>query len=148
RQFPWTPSAIPVLDPFPRWIRGDTVSSGDLRVDGRDVRGDGTRGRHAAELLRTGATPRELAAQGIGWVVVQANTPGEQDISSATLTQLEPVYRDGDIALYRVPGPWSSIGASPGRRVTVIAAHLTWVVLLAAGSAPAISWLRGRRRSP
>lgn len=148
RQFPWTPSSIPVLDPFPRWIRGDTVSSGDLRVDGRDVRGDGTRGRHVAELLRTGAAPRELAAQGIGWVVVQSKTPGEQGVSSATLTQLEPVYRDGDIALYRVPGPWAPIGASPGRRVTVVAAHLMWIALLAAGCAPAISWLRGRRHAP
>lgn len=55
RQYPWGPSSIPVLDPFPRWIRADTVSSGDLRVDGHDVRGDGTRGRQVEELLRAGA---------------------------------------------------------------------------------------------
>lgn len=133
RQYPWGPSSIPVLDPFPRWIRADTVSSGDLRVDGQDVRGDGTRGRRVEELLRNGATPDELAAQGIGWVVVQADTPGQQEISSLSLARLESVYRDGDIALYRVPGPWIPIGASPGRRATVIAAHLIWVALLAAG---------------
>lgn len=133
RQYPWGPSSIPVLDPFPRWIRADTVSSGDLRVDGQDVRGDGTRGRRVEELLRNGAAPDELAAQGIGWVVVQANTPGQQEISSSSLARLESVYRDGDIALYRVPGPWIPIGASSGRRATVIAAHLIWVALLAAG---------------
>lgn len=133
RQYPWGPSSIPVLDPFPRWIRADTVSSGDLRVDGQDVRGDGTRGRRVEELLRNGATPDELAAQGIGWVVVQADTPGQQEISSSSLARLESVYRDGDIALYRVPGPWIPIGASSGRRATVIAAHLIWVALLAAG---------------
>ncbi|NGX10115.1 hypothetical protein [Mycobacteroides franklinii] len=133
RQYPWGPSSIPVLDPFPRWIRADTVSSGDLRVDGQDVRGDGTRGRRVEELLRNGATPDELAAQGIGWVVVQADTPGQQEISSLSLARLESVYRDGDIALYRVPGPWIPIGASSGRRAMVIAAHLIWVALLAAG---------------
>ncbi len=147
RQYPWGPPSIPVLDPFPRWIRGDAVSSGDLRVDGQDVRGDGTRGRVVEQLLRTGATPRELAAQGIGWVVLQAKTPGEQEFSSTTLAQLEPVYRDGDIALYRVPGPWESIGASPSRRTVVIAAHLIWVALLAAGVLAGGLRLTHRRRA-
>ncbi|CPU57367.1 transmembrane protein [Mycobacteroides abscessus] len=133
RLYPWGPSSIPVLDPFPRWIRADTVSSGDLRVDGHDVRGDGTRGRQVEELLRAGAAPRELAAHGVGWVVVQANTPGQQEVPSKTLTQLDTVYRDGDIALYRVPGPWSPIAAPPGRRAAVIAGHLMWIALLAAG---------------
>ncbi|WP_078307411.1 MULTISPECIES: hypothetical protein [unclassified Mycobacterium] len=147
RQYPWGPPSIPVLDPFPRWIRGDAVSSGDLRVDGQDVRGDGTRGRVVEQLLRTGATPRELAAQGIGWVVLQAKTPGEQEFSSTTLAQLEPVYRDGDIALYRVPGPWESIGASPSRRNTAIAAHTIWVALLAAGVLAGGLRLTHRRRA-
>lgn len=133
RQYPWGPSSIPVLDPFPRWIRADTVSSGDLRVDGHDVRGDGTRGRQVEELLRAGAAPRELAAHGVGWVVVQADTPGQQAVSSKTLAQLDTAYRDGDIALYRVPGPWNPIAAPPGRRAAVIAAHLVWIALLAAG---------------
>lgn len=146
RHYPWGPSAIPVLDPFPRWIRADTVSSGDLRVDGQDVRGDGNRGRHVEELLRGGAAPRELAEQGIGWVVVQANTPGQQEFSPSSLAQLEPVYRDGDIALYRVPGPWTPIGASPGRRTAVIAAHLVWMALLLAGGASAVVRLRESRR--
>ncbi|MBA0046409.1 hypothetical protein [Mycobacteroides sp. LB1] len=145
RQYPWGPSSIPVLDPFPRWIRADTVTSGDLRVDGQDVRGDGGRGRRVAELLRAGAAPRELSAEGIGWVVVQANTPGEQGLSSRTLAQLEPVYRDGDIALYRVPGPWAPIAASLSRRIAVIAAHLVWVTLLLAGGAAAVTGLRERR---
>jgi hypothetical protein len=144
RQYPWGPSSIPMLDPFPRWIRADTVTSGDLRVDGQDVRGDGGRGRRVEELLRAGAGPRELAAQGIGWVVVQANTPGEQGLSSKTLAQLETAYRDRDIALYRVPGPWAPIAAPPGRRVAVIAAHLIWMALLTAGATAAV--LRLRRR--
>lgn len=146
RQYPWGPSSIQVLDPFPRWIRGDTVSSGDLRVDGHVVQGDGTRGRLVEELLRTGAAPRELAAQGIGWVVLQAKTPGDKEVSSATLAQLEPVYRDGDIALYRVPGPWEPIGASPSRRATVIAAHVIWVALLTAGAVAAGLRLTRRRQ--
>lgn len=137
RQYPWGPPATPVLDPFPRWVRAETVSSGDLRVDGQDVRGDGTRGRRVEELLRAGAAPRELAAQGIGWVVVQANTPGQQEVPTKMLTRLDTVYRDGDITLYRVPGPWLSIGASSGRRAIVIAAHLVWVALLAAGAVAA-----------
>ncbi|MGH3724887.1 MAG: hypothetical protein ACRDUS_12300 [Mycobacterium sp.] len=145
RHYPWGPSSIPVLDPFPRWIRADVVSSGDLRVDGQDVRGDGRRGRRVEELLRAGAGPRELAAQGIGWVVVQAGTPGEQGLSSKTLSQLEAVYRDGDIALYRVPGPWAPIEASSSRRMAVLAAHLVWVLLLAAGPAAAVIRLRERR---
>ncbi|MUM19081.1 MULTISPECIES: hypothetical protein [unclassified Mycobacteroides] len=137
RQYPWAPSSIPVLDPFPRWVRADVVTSGDLWVDGQNVRGDGRRGRRAEELLRAGAGPRELADEGVGWVVVQAGTPGDQGLSSKTLAQLEPTYRDGDITLYRVPGPWTPIGASPGRRAAAIAAHLVWAALLAAGAVAA-----------
>ncbi|MDM2036304.1 hypothetical protein PP334_20540, partial [Mycobacteroides abscessus] len=54
-------------------------------------------------------------------------------VSSKTLAQLDTAYRDGDIALYRVPGPWNPIAAPPGRRAAVIAAHLVWIALLAAG---------------
>lgn len=149
RQYPWGPPATPVLDPFPRWVRAETVSSGDLRVDGQDVRGDGTRGRRVEELLRAGAAPRELAAQGIGWVVVQANTPGQQEVPTKMLARLDTVYRDGDITLYRVPGPWLSIGAPSGRRAIVIAAHLIWVALLAAGAvAAAARRYRTRQAEP
>ena len=61
RRFSWSGPA-PVLDPLPRWVRADVLSTGDLIISGVTVPGEGTHARAVQELLLTGPDPSALAA--------------------------------------------------------------------------------------
>jgi hypothetical protein len=124
RQFSWAGEA-PVLDPLPRWVSADVLSSGDLLIGGQNVPGEGARGRETTRLLLDGASRRELADAGVGWVVVQ---------SAGTPLNLPVAYQDSDITLYDVGG---SAPSAAGRPV-LIAAHLVWLGLLVAGGMGAL----------
>ena len=52
RLFFWS-GAAPVLDPLPRWVRGDVLSTGDLPISGTVVPGEGNRARAVQVELRT-----------------------------------------------------------------------------------------------
>ncbi|WP_170847447.1 hypothetical protein [Mycolicibacterium fluoranthenivorans] len=120
RQFAWAGTA-PVLDPLPRWVSADVLSSGDLVIGGQTVSGEGTRGRRVTALLLDGAPRERLADAGVGWVVAEPGSPP---------VNLPVAYRDGDLTLYRVGG---TAPAASGRAVA-IAAHLVWLgVLVGAG---------------
>lgn len=122
RSFYWA-GAAPVLDPLPRWLRAEVLSTGDLVIGGRVVPGEGTRARAVQGLLRSGADGRTMADAGVGWLVVETNgVPAELDLPVA--------YRDGDIALYRIGGDHP---ASPHRGV-LTAAHLVWLLALVGGA--------------
>ncbi len=130
REFPWAGDA-PVLDPLPRWVSADVLASGDLVIGGQTIPGEGVRGREATQLLLDGASARELAEAGVGWVVVEGD--------SAPL-DLPVAYRDGDITLYDIGG---SAPPAPGRPL-LIAAHLVWLgLLVGAGVAAMVIRLRG-----
>jgi hypothetical protein len=88
------------------------------------------------ELLRSGADSHAIADAGVGWLVVETNgVPAELDRPAA--------YRDGDIAVYRIGGDHP---ASPHRGV-LIAAHLVWLGVLAAGAVGmVVGSSRARRR--
>ena len=115
RQFAWAGDA-PVLDPLPRWVRAEVLTTGDLTISGRTVPGEGGRARDAERLLAAGADLDALARAGVGWVAVESGD---------------------DVTVYRVGGdhPASS------HRGLLIAAHLAWLGLLLAGSAALV----GRR---
>lgn len=130
RRFAWAGPA-PVLDPLPRWVRADVLSTGDLLVAGRTVAGEGTRARQVQRLLLDGADPAALAAAGVGWVVAEG---GER------LPRLPEVYRDADLTLYRVPDPRPD--PAPPQRTPVLLAHLAWAALLVVG----VGALARRRR--
>ncbi|MCK0177202.1 hypothetical protein [Mycolicibacterium sp. F2034L] len=117
RQFDWAGSA-PVLDPLPRWVRADVLSTGDLNVAGTTVPGEGGRARAVQELVMDGASARQLADAGVGWVVVEAD---------GSALDLPVAYRDDDLAVYRVGGDATS---SP-HRTLLIAVHVAWLALLA-----------------
>ncbi|HEU0190254.1 MAG TPA: hypothetical protein VFR17_03140 [Mycobacterium sp.] len=142
RRFAWTGTA-PVLDPLPRWVRADVLTTGDLIVSGRTVPGEGSRARAVQTLLLSGADPAELAGAGVGWVVVESGSDGEMGSAAKTLVRLTAAHRDADLSLYRAGG--DTPGASAGRRRLAVAAHLVWLGLLAAGGAGmAVSGRRGR----
>jgi hypothetical protein len=135
RRFAWAADA-PVLDPLPRWVRADVLTTGDLTIGGHTVPGEGKHAREVQQLLLSGADRDTLATAGVGWVVVENiwNTGW-----SAPALPLPVAYRDPDITLYRVGGDHP---AASGRGV-VLAAHWVWLGLLAGGL---IGWVVGRLR--
>jgi hypothetical protein len=104
RQFSWAGPA-PVLDPLPRWLRADVLTTGDLSIGGRIVPGEGVRARAVQELLLSGASPQQLADAGVGWAVRET---------------------DDDVTVQRIGG------SSPptAHRGVLILAHLVWLGLL------------------
>jgi hypothetical protein len=122
RRFPWSGDA-PVLDPLPRWVRADVLTTGDLTIAGRTVPGEGDHARDVQRLLLTGADRDKLAAAGVGWVVVESQWPTRY---SPPVLSLPVAYHDEDLTLYRVGGDHP---AAAGRGI-VLAAHWVWLGLL------------------
>jgi hypothetical protein len=131
RRFAWSGSA-PVLDPLPRWVRADVLTTGDLTISGATVLGEGNRARGVQRLLLAGADPQALRRAGVGWLVVELGTPGDMGLAARILERLPVTYRGHDLVLYRVGG--DTARASTGRRVAVVIAHLMWLTVLIAGA--------------
>jgi hypothetical protein len=140
RRFAWAGDA-PVLDPLPRWVRADVLTTGDLTVAGRTVSGEGDRAREVQRLLLSGANRKKLANAGVGWVVVES--------SGESMPLALPVaYRDNDLAVYRVGGDHPP---APGRGL-VLVAHWVWLALLVGGAAGLLAgimrtWRQKNRKS-
>ena len=146
RRFAWSGRA-PVLDPLPRWVRADVLTTGDLTVSGVAVTGEGTRARAIERILLSGADAAALRAAGVTWLVVESGTPGETGAAARTLSTLPATYRDADLTLYRIGGDTGHHATANVRRTALIA-HLVWLAMLAAGGvATAVSaWRRHSRR--
>lgn len=143
RKFRYSGTA-PVLDPAPRMLPNDVLQTGELPVRGAVVAGEGVRATRVEQLLLHGGSAGEIGRLGVGWVLVERDTPGPVGDSKATLEQLNSVYADDHLELYRVPGPIAEHAASSGARRAAGAAHLLWAGLLCAGTA--ISLWGSRRR--
>ncbi len=144
RQFPYS-GTVPVLDPAPRMLRSDVLQTGVLPVRGQVVAGEGVRAQRVENLLQQGASPAELAAEGVGWILIEHRTPGPLGNSKTTVSQLEPIFSDPDLTLYRVPGARDVAKASATDRTTALTAHALWAALLFAGAAAALIGRRRRR---
>jgi hypothetical protein len=138
RRFAWA-GHPPVLDPLPRWVRADVLTTGDLTIGGHTVPGEGARARGVQQLLLAGAGHDSLAAAGVGWVVVENswNTG-----PSAAPLPLPVAYHDQDITVYRVGGDH----APSADRGIVLAAHWVWLSLLLLSGLLASGLRRARRR--
>jgi hypothetical protein len=143
RRFSWSGPA-PVLDPLPRWVRADVLTTGDLAISGVVVPGEGNRARAVQDLLLAGPDPAALAPAGVGWLVVEADSAGDMGAATRTLDAMAPVYRDGEFALYRIGG--DTAGVSPARRTVTVIAHLAWLALLMVGAAGGVVGGIWRRR--
>ena len=123
RHFPWAGDA-PVLDPLPRWVSADVLTTGDLMIGGQTVPGEGAaRAGGGAPGAGPGPGVDELAAAGVGWVVVE----GATDRGS----RLPMALADPDVTVYRSA---ATDPAAPHRGL-LIAAHLVWLATLLAGAA-------------
>ncbi|MFJ9368507.1 hypothetical protein ACIRRA_29350 [Nocardia sp. NPDC101769] len=147
RKFRYSGSA-PVLDPAPRMLKRDVLQTGELPVRGGVVSGEGERARKVENLLLQGGSANRLAELGVGWVLVEGGTPGPMGASKTTLAQLNPVYADRDMQLYRVPGDIAAHDASAANRHLSGAAHLLWAALLVGGFLTAAIHSAMRRSIP
>lgn len=140
RQFSWSGPA-PVLDPLPRWLRADVLTTGDLTISGDTVPGEGSRARAVQEVLLEGAPADRLSDAGVGWVVLEGSSAGEIGSAATTLAQIPVIYQDSELTLYRVGG--DAPGASSGQRLAVLVAHVVWLAVLLVGAAGMV--FRSRR---
>jgi hypothetical protein len=137
REFAWAGTA-PVLDPLPRWVSAEVLTTGDLNIGGRTVPGEGERARAVQQLLLSGADVSELSAAGVGWVVVETGTGS---IPLAPL-HLPVAYRDDQLTLYRIGGDHPAAA----QRGVMSAVHLLWLGLLTAGGVGTlVGAIRSRR---
>jgi hypothetical protein len=139
RRFTWV-GDTPVLDPLPRWVRADVLTTGDLTIAGRTVPGEGNRARDVQRLLLSGADRDALAATGVGWVVVESDWTTRY---SPAALPLPVAYHDEELTLYRVGGDHP---AASGRGI-VLAAHWVWLGLMLLGGLLALGLGLRRARS-
>ncbi|MFC4604126.1 hypothetical protein [Rhodococcus kronopolitis] len=159
RRFPYS-GTVPVLDPAPRMLPLDVLQTGRLLVGAgpgsgaepsgtgagyTDIGGEGDRAEQVEALLLAGGPADHLPDLGVGWVLVERDAAGPVGAAEHTLAQLEPVFGDEHLALYRVPGEPVARPHRAGAVATVAAAHLAWAVLLAGCALGcAVSRVRGR----
>lgn len=125
----------PVLDPAPRMLPEDVLQTGALPVAGDTVAGEGVRAEKVEELLLAGGSEDDLAALGVRWVLLERRTVGELGESEKTLSQLDNVYEDEELALYRVGGDVAADPAPTIDRAAVLLAHGVWAALFLGGLA-------------
>jgi hypothetical protein len=121
RNFGWAGTA-PVLDPLPRWVRADVLTTGDLTISGRVVPGEGGRARDVERLLAEGADHDALARAGVGWLVTESTD---------------------DVTVVRIGGDHPAAA----HRGVLIAAHIAWLVALFGGLACMLAGLLRSRRA-
>ncbi|MBP2329978.1 hypothetical protein JOF56_010363 [Kibdelosporangium banguiense] len=132
RRFPWNDNRTQ-LDPAPRILPRTVITDDTVVVGGRPIAGEDAR---AQQVRRTVEENENLAAMGIGWVLVEHQTPGR--IDQAVLQRLQPVWQGEWLTLYRVPGMLARAPAGPPRlpvlagdllALTVVTGALLWLVL-------------------
>lgn len=129
-----------VLDPLPRLVPRDVVSSDSLQVSGRTVSGEDPRAREVTEAL---AEPRPadraaaLARLGVGAVVADV-VPG-QEVPEVIG---EKVYEAGGVQVIRLRGVVER-GTPTAWSVMMTVAWIAWLVVLV-GALPGALWRRRR----
>ena len=68
----------------------------------------------------------------MAWLVVESDSAGDMGAAARTLDALTPVYRDDELALYRIGG--DTAGAPSGPAPATLLAHLAWLALLIGGA--------------
>ena len=147
RHFAWSGPA-PVLDPLPRWVRANVLITGDLIISGVTVAGEGNWAHEVQRLLLAGADPNAIRGAGVGWLVIEAGTPGDMGSAAKTFQRLPVTYRGRDLTLFRVGG--AAAGVPADYRLLAVIAHLAWLAMLigAAIGMTVTGWRHGVRHGP
>ncbi|GAC67221.1 hypothetical protein [Gordonia soli] len=134
-------SADPSLDPTARLVRATVLEPGALSVDGVEVDPPDERSQRVDEILAAGGDPARLAAEGVGWVLVEGGDPPAQ------LGRADVAYRGTDLTLIRIDGASQRFDPSPTVRAIAWTTHLAWLVLVVGGGVIGAVGLLRRRRS-
>ena len=140
RNFSWG-MGLPSSDPLVRMVDRPVVTSDDLAVGDRVVRGESDIAARIGNALDAGRPADVLPAYGVGWVVVYADDPTAGDVD---VTGLHQVLDTPELSLYAVPGAAAPPEPATWRRITVVAADL--VALLLVIGAATIAVVGGRTR--
>lgn len=140
RAFAWHGDR-PSYDPAPRLLDTTVVLDDRLQVAGRLLAGEDPRAARIGALLASGR-PTALGAEGVGWVLVEKQTPG----TVPRLAGLRLVLADADVALYRVPGPIADADPARWRVITAALVFAAWVAAVLAAVAACVAPRLRRRR--
>lgn len=153
RQYPWA-GPYATYDVASRWFDTRVVTSDDLVVGDQTIRGEDPYARRVGGVLGAAGplTARDLAAEGVGWVLVARGDPEAVSIA-ADLTAspaVERVVEGEEFLLLRLPEPSRGVAdglRSPMWTVVLVAATDVVVALVLLVVSFARSSSVGRRRS-
>ena len=134
-----------VLDPVPRLLGVPVVVDDDLPLGDRVVQGEDPVAAGLDDALSGGGpVAADLAAAGLGWVVVAQDEPGSADVPS-TLRGARRVHDGAAYDLWALPRSGTALAAAgPPAAPVLIADTLALLLLLgAAASVPAYRRQRG-----
>jgi hypothetical protein len=140
RNFSWG-TGLPSSDPLVRMVDRPVVSSDDLAVGDRVVRGESDTAARVGDGLAAGRPADVLPAYGVDWVVVYADDPAAGDVD---VTGLRRVFQTPELSLYAVPDAAPAPVPATWRRVMVVAADLVALFLVIGAAAVAV--IGGRAR--
>lgn len=131
----------PVLDPAGRYFDRVTVTDDTLRVGAIAIAGEDPRADRVALAVRAGDWPY-LAAQGVGFIVLDTSAPGPDDVVRR-VSALPLLAHGDDLWLFEVP---SEVRAeSVGARTVPLA--VAWGVAAATILGAAAAQIGSRRKS-
>jgi hypothetical protein len=142
RNFSWG-TGYPSSDPLVRMVDRPVITSDDLAVGDRVVRGESTTDARVGAALARGRPARVLPSLGVGWVVVYADDPAAGDVD---VTGLRRVVATPDLTLYAVPGAVAAPATDAWRRVLVIGADV-FALLVVVGAVVELGRPMRRARS-
>lgn len=142
RQFEWNDRRTS-LDPATRFFPATVVGSTDLVVGDETVHGDDPRVARVERLLHSGEPLRTtMGPQGIGWVLVERDTPGPA-VPGGLLSGARPVVSGETVELFRLPG---AVSPTPKPHLRLVAT-VDLMVLLLVGACAALAFRRRRIRA-
>jgi hypothetical protein len=142
RDFRWG-TGYPSSDPLVRMLDRPVITSDDLVVGDRTVRGESETAARVGAALAGGPPAQVLPQFGVGWVVVYDDDPAAGQVD---VTGLRPVVTGADLTVYAVPGAPAAPKPASWRRRTVVAADL--LALLVVLGAAVGAMLESAHRSP
>ena len=140
RNFSWG-SGYPSSDPLVRMVDRPVVTSDDLAVGRRVVRGESRTDARVGTALEHGRPSEVLPRFGVGWVVVYADDPAAGRVDVAGLRR---VLTTPTLDLYAVPGAVGAPDPATWRVLVVVAVDV--VALLTVLGAAILAGLGDRSR--
>jgi hypothetical protein len=140
RNFSWG-TGYPSSDPLVRMVDRLVITSDDLAVGDRVVRGESATAAKVGDALARSRPAEALPSRGVGWVVVYADDPAAGDVD---VTGLRKVFATPELSLYAVPGAVAAPDPASWRRLAVVGADLLALLVVLGSAAGALLDRRSR----